>query len=80
MRTYQWLNHIKKRFYQITVKHNETYNIIIDYRWGSCVSSRGGFKTLSGISEEEAEKTIEKLMKRRKSRGYELITPIMHIT
>lgn len=75
MLTYQWLNRAKDRFYQITVKQNGINNIRLDYRWGSCSSNRGGKKSLSLCNEEEAKKTIEGMMKRRKSRGYELIAP-----
>jgi predicted DNA-binding WGR domain protein len=73
MLTYQWINRAKDRFYQITVKQNGFTNIVLDYHWGSCNSNRGGKKSLSVCSEEEAKKTIEGMMKRRKSRGYELI-------
>lgn len=49
---------------------------VLDYHWGSCVSNRAGKKNILLCSEEEAKKTIEQMIKRRKSRGYELITPI----
>lgn len=75
MLTYQWLNKAKNRFYQITVKQSGIYNINLSYRWGSCNSNRGGTKSISLHSEQEARKAIESMMKRRKSRGYELITP-----
>jgi predicted DNA-binding WGR domain protein len=75
MLTYQWINRAKDRFYQITVKQNGFTNIVLDYHWGSCNSNRGGQKSISLCSEEEAKKTIEGMMKRRKSRGYELIAP-----
>lgn len=75
MLTYQWLNRAKDRFYQITVKQNGINNIMLDYHWGSCNSNRGGKKSISLCSEEEAKKTIEGMMKRRKSRGYELVAP-----
>ena len=78
MLTYQWLNRAKDRFYQITVKQNGLTNIILDYHWGSCNSNRGGAKSISLCSEEEAKKTIEQMMKRRKSRGYELVAPLLN--
>lgn len=77
MLTYQWLNKAKDRFYQITVKQNGLSNYTLDYHWGSCSSNRGGRKVVSLCSEEEAKKTIDGMMRRRKSRGYELITPLM---
>jgi predicted DNA-binding WGR domain protein len=73
---YKWLNRAKDRFYKITVKRDGTA-IILDYNWGSCNTNRGGKKSLLLCSEEEAQKTINQMMKRRKSRGYELITPLM---
>jgi predicted DNA-binding WGR domain protein len=78
MLTYQWLNRAKDRFYQITVKQNGLTNIVLDYHWGSCNSNRGGVKSISLCSKEEAKKTIEQMMKRRKSRGYELVAPIIN--
>jgi predicted DNA-binding WGR domain protein len=75
MLIYQWLNRAKKRFYKIEVKRNDSNELILNYHWGSCVSSRGGKKNIVLCSEEEAQKTINQMMKRRKSRGYELIAP-----
>ena len=73
MLTYQWLNRAKDRFYQITVKQNGN-DIILNYDWGSNNSNRGGKKSILLFSQEEVTKIIDKMMKRRKSRGYELIT------
>lgn len=75
MLIYQWLNKAKDRFYNITVKSIGS-NIVLNYHWGSCNSNRGGKKNIFLCSEEEAQKTIDKMMKRRKSRGYELIAPL----
>ena len=74
---YKWLNKAKDRFYQINVLDNGS-NIILDYHWGSCNTNRGGKKSILLCSEEEAQKTINQMMKRRKSRGYELIAPLMN--
>jgi predicted DNA-binding WGR domain protein len=76
MLIYQWLNKAKERFYQIIVQEDSD-KIRLDYTWGSCNTNRGGKKNLFLCSKEEAQKTIEKMMKRRKSRGYELVSPIM---
>ncbi len=73
MLIYQWLNRTKERFYKITV-NNDGINVVLNYHWGSINSNRGGKKEIQLCSEEEAKSTIEKMMKRRKSRGYELIT------
>ncbi len=72
---YQWLNRAKERFYKIEVKKNGHDGLVLDYHWGSCISNRGGKKNIFMCSEQEAQKTIEQMMKRRKSRGYELIAP-----
>ena len=77
MLMYKWLNKAKDRFYQINVLDNGS-NIILDYHWGSCNTNRGGKKSILLCSEEEAQKTINQMMKRRKSRGYELIAPLMN--
>lgn len=72
MQVYKWINQSKNRFYKITIQ-KEFNKIFLHYIWGSCTSSRGGSKSMSVCSEEEAKKTIELMMKRRKSRGYELV-------
>ncbi len=74
MLTYQWLNKSKQRFYKIDVTKDGT-NVVFNYHWGSCITNRGGKKSILLYSQEEAQKTIEKLIKRRKNRGYDLITP-----
>jgi predicted DNA-binding WGR domain protein len=48
-------------------------NIELNYHWGSCNTRRGGKKELV-LTESEAIKAIEKMIKRRRSRGYELVT------
>ena len=77
MLIYEWFNRAKDRFYKITVQKDEN-NIVLDYHWGSCNTNRGGKKSISLCSEEEAQKTIDQMMKRRKSRGYELIAPLLN--
>lgn len=74
MLIYNWLNREKNRFYQIIIKQNGLNDINLNYRWGSCHSNRGGQKSISVCSKEEAQKTIEQMMKRRKSRGYDLFS------
>lgn len=73
MLIYGWLNRAKDRFYKITI-HKDEHRIVLNYHWGGCNSNRGGKKEMLLCSEEEAQKTIEQMMKRRKSRGYELIS------
>lgn len=77
MLIYHWLNRAKDRFYEIAVQKDGT-NVVLDYHWGSCNSNRGGKKSILLCSEEEVQKTIDQMMKRRKSRGYELIAPLMN--
>ena len=77
MLIYQWINKTKDRFYKIEVQEDDN-RIRLDYSWGSCNSNRGGKKNIFLCSEEEAQKTIDQMMKRRKSRGYELIAPSMN--
>ncbi len=78
MLIYQWLNRAKERFYKIEVQKDDVYGVVLNYHWGSCNTNRGGKKNIFVCSEEEAQKTIDQMMKRRKSRGYELIAPIMN--
>lgn len=74
MNIYQWLNKEKSRFYTIVVNRHGTNNIVLNYVWGSCNSNLGGKKNIKVNSEKEALTYIHKMMKRRKSRGYELIS------
>lgn len=78
MLTYLWLNKAKQRFYEIVVQKNASNSIVFNYYWGSCTTNRRSKKEVCICSKEEAQQTIDKLMKRRKSRGYELITPTIH--
>lgn len=75
MLIYKWINKTKQRFYQIVVQENNINEIEINYFWGSCNTNRGGKKSLFICSEFEAKKEIDKILKRRKRRGYELIYP-----
>jgi WGR domain-containing protein len=74
---YEWLNREKSRYYKITVERDGSNNIVINHNWGGCYSNRGGKKNLFVHTEEEAKLIIEKMIKRRKYRGYELITSIV---
>lgn len=76
MNIYKWLNREKSRFFTIEVKDG-TNNIDLDHHWGSCNTNHGGSKKVSLTSQEEVQGYIAKMMKRRRSRGYELITPLM---
>lgn len=76
---YQWLNKEKSRYYTITIELDGTNTIILNHSWGGCNSNRGGKKNLFVQTREEAQKIIMKMIKRRKSRGYELITPLAHM-
>jgi predicted DNA-binding WGR domain protein len=76
--TYRWLNKEKSRYYTIAIQKRSPGEIILNYSWGGCNSNRGGKKSLLVESHEEVQKYVNLMMKRRKSRGYELIAPIMH--
>ena len=76
MLMYKWLNRTKEQFYEISV-NDDGSGIVLDYHWGSCNTNRGGKKSISVCSKEEAQKTIDQMMKRRKSRGYELVAPLL---
>jgi len=74
--TYEWLNREKERYYVITIQQDDTNNIMLNYRWGGLNSNRGGKKALYVQTEESAQKIISKMIKRRKSRGYDLLYTI----
>jgi len=79
MSIYEWVNKEKARFYKIIIKKEGNNRIVLDYQWGSCNTKRGGKKKLCVQSEDEAQKYITKMLKRRKSRGYMLIAPLIII-
>lgn len=76
MMIYKWLNQTKKRYYVISVIKSETY-IALNYKWGSCNSNRGGKKDLMVNSMDEVNYYINAMIKRRKSRGYDLVSAFM---
>ncbi len=75
VKTYEWLNKEKARFYKITIEKDIASNIVLNHIWGGCNSNRGGKKNILVQNQEEAQAFISKMIKRRKSRGYELIKP-----
>lgn len=75
---YKWLNNEKSRYYTIEVVSQGKNNIALSHVWGGCNSNRGGRKNIYVQTEEEVQKFIQQMMKRRKSRGYELITPLIN--
>ncbi len=74
---YEWLNKEKSRFYKITIEKNGNNDIVLNHKWGGCYSNRGGRKNIYVQTDDEAKIFISRMMKRRKSRGYELIAPNM---
>jgi hypothetical protein len=76
MSVYRWLNKEKSRYFTIAINIDGTNSVILNYSWGGCYSNRGGKKNILVQTQEEAYKFIEKMMKRRKHRGYELIYPL----
>lgn len=78
MSDFFWLNKEKSRYYVVSVEEQLPNAITLNYAWGSCNSNRGGKKNIFVQSQEEAEKRINDLLKRRKSRGYQLISPTIN--
>lgn len=78
VKTYEWLHKEKSRFYKITIENNGFRNINLNFLWGGINNNRGGKKSLYVQTYEEAQTFIIQMMKRRKSRGYELIAPVMN--
>jgi predicted DNA-binding WGR domain protein len=72
---YEWLNEEKSRYYKITVHKQSPHVIILNYAWGSCNSNRGGQKNILVGNDDEAHSRVLNMMKRRKSRGYQLVAP-----
>ena len=76
VKDYEWLNREKNRYYKITVDNFGEMGNIIYYAWGGNNSNRGGRKHVFVPTRDGVQKIISMLMKRRKSRGYELVAPM----
>jgi len=74
MSTFNWLNTENARYY--TVKIIDGTSIIINYSWGGLGTNRTSTKNILVRNKEELNSTLNKLLKRRKSRGYELLMPM----
>ncbi len=74
MSSYQWINHENSRYFTITIEKDGNNNIVLSHKWGGCYSNRGGEKNIFVKTYNEVHKIIDNMMKRRKRRGYELIT------
>jgi len=77
MSIYQWLNKEKSRYYTITIQKQSQNEIVLSHSWGGLNSNRGGRKNMLVQTEEELQKCISSMMKRRKSRGYEFIADFL---
>jgi hypothetical protein len=75
MSVYQWINKEKSRYFTIIVKKEAQSEIVLKHSWGGIHSNRGGKKDLLVHSEDEMQRCITNMMKRRKSRGYEIVSP-----
>jgi len=74
MLTYNWINPDKARYYTITVqKKSALKQIVLLHAWGGCYSNHGRRKSIQVESEEQADSYIKQMIRRRKSRGYELL-------
>ena len=76
MLIYQWTNDTKNRYYKITIEGQGNDLVAINYRWGSCITRRGGNKK-DLCTREEAKKVIDQMIRRRKSRGYKLVSTLI---
>lgn len=78
VQTYEWLNKEKSRYFTIMINRYKPNEIVLNYSWGGCNSNRGGKKNVLVRTQEEAQLYINQMIKRRKSRGYELVAPMLH--
>lgn len=74
---YKWFNNEKSRYYQIII-NKRSDKIELDYKWGGINNNRRRTKKIIVQTEYEVEKIILIMLKRRKSRGYKLIVPIIN--
>lgn len=77
-KVYKWLNYEKSRYYTISIKKSESNEIVLSHTWGGLNNNRGGRKNIFVNTYEEMQKYIYQMIKRRKSRGYELVTTLMN--
>jgi predicted DNA-binding WGR domain protein len=69
IKEYYWINQSNFRYYKLII--NES---VIICKWGGSNSKRGGQKKICVSSQDEANKYIDRLLKRRSKRGYSLVT------
>lgn len=71
---YYWLNIKKSRYYKIIIQKDMLNDWILTCVWGGINSRLGNYSHLKIDNENEAKIHIDKMMKHRRKRGYELIT------
>jgi hypothetical protein len=67
-----WINEKTNRYYKI-IRHPSFFGESIILMWGGINSKLGGYKIITYDTEEEIEKIIDKIAKRRKYREYILL-------
>lgn len=75
---YEWLNKEKSRFYKVSIEKDDQKGFALKHSWGGCYSNRVGSKYVAMQTEEDTKRYLAYMVKRRKSRGYELLTPTVH--
>ncbi len=66
----EWVHEEKRRYYCAWVQQDLFSDWVLCCRWGSLDSARGGQKTLLCHSKELGATLLQKMEKRRASRGY----------
>lgn len=70
----RWKHPEKRRYYHIVLSQDLFGDWVITKAWGGLSKPNGRITHVACTSHEEASKIVHRLIKLRKSRGYELIT------
>ncbi len=73
LKEYIWTNTKKNRYYKIRVHKDMLNDTVLTFTWGGKNNRKGNHKHLVVSSEQEIEKQISEMMKRRCNRGYDFI-------
>ena len=80
----QWAWRSTQRYYAATLTADLFETPVLVLQWGGLDSHRGGMKTLVVDSDEHGRALVQKIDKRRQSRGYRVVdgdesqTPLYH--
>ncbi|MCC8417246.1 MAG: WGR domain-containing protein [Rickettsia endosymbiont of Bryobia graminum] len=67
-----WIKDYK--YYRLSLQNNLFGTTDVICSWGSIISNQNGFKVISCQTQEDIETAVQYIIKRRKARGYTLLS------